>query len=106
MNTRRYHDTIRVNSVPEGFGIKLGQGQYVFDFVDDWAILYPESLASSSGVQFRRIGRSTDNDLMEQFRSAGYETRGPKPLGKKDIQSFANALDRTIARCQKRVRPT
>ena len=48
--------------------------------------------------------RLATRNLMEQFRSAGQETRGPRPLNRKDIQSFANALDRTIVRCQKQVR--
>ena len=45
--------------------------------------------------------RLATRNLMEQFRSAGMETKGPKPLGKKDLQNFANALDRTITRSQK-----
>jgi uncharacterized protein YaiI (UPF0178 family) len=49
-------------------------------------------------------GRLAARNLMEHFRSAGLETRGPRPLSGKDTQSFANALDRTIVRCQKQVR--
>ena len=36
-------------------------------------------------------------DLMESMRSSGMETRGPKPFGQKDVQAFANALDRILA---------
>ncbi|TWT66848.1 hypothetical protein Pla123a_45460 [Posidoniimonas polymericola] len=43
-------------------------------------------------------GRLASRDLMEQFRSAGVDTRGPKPLSQKDIQAFANLLDRTLTR--------
>ena len=46
-------------------------------------------------------GRLATRNLMEQFRSAGQETRGPKPISKKDVQNFANALDRSITRCLK-----
>ncbi len=45
--------------------------------------------------------RLATRNLMEQFRSAGHETRGPKPLNQKDVQAFANALDRSIVLCQK-----
>ncbi|MFK7821358.1 MAG: YaiI/YqxD family protein [Planctomycetaceae bacterium] len=37
-------------------------------------------------------------DLMESMRSSGMETRGPKPFGQKDVQAFANALDRILAK--------
>ena len=40
--------------------------------------------------------RLASRDLMEQFRAAGLETAGPKPLNAKDIQNFANTLDRTL----------
>ena len=42
--------------------------------------------------------RLASRDLMEQFRAAGLETVGPKPLNQKDVQSFANVLDRTLTR--------
>ena len=48
-------------------------------------------------------GRLASRNLMEQFRSAGQETPGPKPLSKKDVQAFANALDRSITRCRKKL---
>ena len=43
-------------------------------------------------------GRLAARNLMEQFRAAGMETAGPKPLSQKDIQTFANQLDRTLTR--------
>ncbi len=43
-------------------------------------------------------GRLASRNLMEQLRSAGEQTRGPKPLDNKDIQAFANQLDRTLTR--------
>ena len=47
-------------------------------------------------------GRLASRDLMEQFRAAGMEISGPKPLSAKDVQSFANQLDRTLTRMIKR----
>ena len=42
--------------------------------------------------------RLASRNLMEQFRSAGVETSGPKPQSKKDVQAFANVLDRVLTR--------
>lgn len=47
-----------------------------------------------SSIQSRLATR----DLMEQFRAAGMETRGPKPFNQKDVQAFANQLDRLLTR--------
>ena len=43
-------------------------------------------------------------NLMEQLRAAGMETSGPKPFNSKDVQKFANSLDRTLTRCLKKRR--
>jgi uncharacterized protein YaiI (UPF0178 family) len=45
--------------------------------------------------------RLATRNLMEQFRSAGVETAGPKPLNQKDVQTFANQLDRLLTRLLK-----
>ena len=45
--------------------------------------------------------RLAARNLMEQFRSAGLDTGGPRPLSPKDVQAFANSLDRTLTRCLK-----
>ncbi len=46
--------------------------------------------------------RLATRNLMEQFRSAGLETAGPKPLNQKDVQTFANQLDRLLTRLLKK----
>ena len=43
-------------------------------------------------------GRLASRNLMEQLRSSGMETAGPKPFDQKDAQAFANQLDRTLTR--------
>lgn len=43
--------------------------------------------------------RLATRNLMEQFRSAGLETAGPPPHNGKDVQTFANVLDKTLTRC-------
>ncbi len=47
-------------------------------------------------------GRLATRNLMEQFRAAGVDTSGPKPQSQKDIQTFANQLDRVLTRTLKR----
>lgn len=42
--------------------------------------------------------RLASRNLMEQFRAAGVETSGPKPFHAKDVQSFANQLDRILTK--------
>lgn len=42
--------------------------------------------------------RLATRNLMEEFRSAGVETKGPRPLNSKDVQAFANSLDRWLVR--------
>lgn len=46
-------------------------------------------------------GRLATRNLMDQIRAAGVETSGPKPLTQKDVQTFANTLDRTLTRLRK-----
>lgn len=46
-------------------------------------------------------GRLASRNLMEQLRSAGMETKGPKPLGPKDVQTFANQLDRILTKLRR-----
>ena len=42
--------------------------------------------------------RLATRDLMEELRSSGMETGGPPAFSKRDVQAFANALDRLLAR--------
>lgn len=37
-------------------------------------------------------------NMMDQMRASGIETRGPKPLNSKDVQAFANVLDRILTK--------
>jgi len=43
-------------------------------------------------------GRLATRNLMEQFRASGVETGGPKPFSQKDVQTFANQLDRLVTK--------
>ena len=42
--------------------------------------------------------RLATRDLMDELRSAGMETGGPPAFSKRDVQAFAGALDRFLAR--------
>lgn len=46
--------------------------------------------------------RLTMRDLMDTLRGSGIDTGGPAPLGPKDRQAFANALDGWLATQSKR----
>lgn len=43
-------------------------------------------------------GRLDMRDFMDTLRSSGVDTGGPPPLGQRERQAFANALDRLLAR--------
>jgi uncharacterized protein YaiI (UPF0178 family) len=45
--------------------------------------------------------RLAARNLMDQLRASGMETSGPKPFDQKDVQAFANQLDRTLTRLKK-----
>jgi uncharacterized protein YaiI (UPF0178 family) len=42
--------------------------------------------------------RLTMRNFMDELRDAGVNTGGPAVLGRKDLQAFANGLDRFLAR--------
>jgi uncharacterized protein YaiI (UPF0178 family) len=42
--------------------------------------------------------RLTMRNFMDELRDAGVNTGGPAALGRKDLQAFANGLDRFLAR--------
>jgi uncharacterized protein len=68
--------------VVEKSGIAIGTRGEVFD---------------DSSVHSRLATRN----VMEHLRSAGVDTHGPRPLSQKDVQNFANALDRTLTRIRR-----
>ena len=41
--------------------------------------------------------RLTMRNLMEEMRASGIQTGGPPPFGPRDVQAFANSLDRWLA---------
>lgn len=47
-------------------------------------------------------GRLASRNLMEQLRSAGMETSGPKPQSQKDVQAFSNQLDRMLTKLMRK----
>lgn len=46
-------------------------------------------------------GRLASRNLMDQLRAAGLETSGPKALSQKDVQAFANQLDRMLTKLRR-----
>jgi uncharacterized protein YaiI (UPF0178 family) len=106
---------VRLVVVPEGADVAddriielLSPGDVVITGDIPLAARVVEKLAIAIGVRGELLDDSSVHDrlaardLMEQFRSAGVDTRGPSPLTKKDLQTFSNQLDRTLTRCMKR----
>jgi uncharacterized protein YaiI (UPF0178 family) len=108
-------ELIRLITVPEGADVAddrivemLSPGDVVITGDIPLAARVVEKSAIAIGVRGELFDdnsvhdRLASRDLMEQFRSAGVDTRGPSPLTQKDIQTFANLLDRTLTRCLKK----
>jgi uncharacterized protein len=106
---------IRLITVPEGADIAddkivemLAPGDVVITGDIPLAARVVENSAIAIGVRGELFDensvhdRLASRDLMEQFRSEGIDTRGPSPLTKKHLQTFANTLDRTLTRCLKK----
>ena len=55
-------------------------------------------LFDDSSVQ----GRLATRNLMDQLRGAGVETSGPKPQSQKNVQAFANQLDRMLTKLSRK----
>ena len=104
-------DLIRLITVPDGADVadnKIIEMLEPGDIVITGDIPLAARVVEKSGIAIGVRGELFDDssvhdrlasrDLMEQFRSAGVDTRGPKPLTQKDIQTFANVLDRTLTR--------
>ncbi|WP_442482199.1 YaiI/YqxD family protein [Aeoliella sp. SH292] len=102
---------IRLITVPEGADVAddrivemLAPGDVVITGDIPLAARVVDKSAIAIGVRGELLDensvhdRLASRDLMEQFRSAGVDTRGPSPLTQKDIQAFANQLDRTLTR--------
>lgn len=59
--------------------------------------LNPRGTLYDSETIREHLGR---RDFMEELRSSGVQTGGPPSLNKSDVQTFANALDRFLARAR------
>ncbi len=109
-------DLIQLMTVPQGADVadhEIVEMMEPGDIVVTGDIPLAARVVEKSGIAIGTRGELFDDDsvhgrlasrnLMEQFRSAGVETSGPKPLNPKDVQAFANVLDRTLTRRLRRV---
>ena len=81
-----------------------GEGLGFDDIVITADIPLAAQVVSNSGIAIGPRGELFDEgnvqaklasrNLMDHLRSSGLETEGPKPINKKDVQAFANQLDR------------
>jgi len=109
---------IRAIQVPAGFDVadnKIVEDLKPGDLVITADIPLADEVITKGGAALNPRGmlytkenikdRLSRRDMMEELRSAGPEVAGvrggPPPLDKKDVQSFANALDRYLARHHK-----
>lgn len=102
---------IRLELVPHGADIadhRIVESMRPGDLVITGDIPLAARVVENEGIAIGTRGEVFDDasvhdrlatrNLMEQFRSAGVETSGPRPLSQKDVQAFANSLDRWLAR--------
>ena len=107
-------DLIQIITVRDGADIadrKIVELMQAGDIVITGDIPLAALVVGKGGVAIGTRGELYDDDsvtsrlasrnLMEQLRSAGVETSGPKPQSQKDVQTFSNQLDRTLTRMLK-----
>ena len=114
----------RALTLPPSLWVKCVQVPAGFDQADDYIVaqIAPDDLVitadipladqviAQQGVALNPRGQWYDHnnikhylqrrDMAEQRRACGLETSGPKAIGKRDVQQFANALDRYLTRYQ------
>lgn len=109
---------IKAIQVPAGFDVadntiveKLAPGDLVITAdipLADEVITKGGAALNPRGMLYTKENikdRLSRRDMMEELRSSGPliegVSGGPRPLDKRDVQSFANALDRFLARANK-----
>ena len=102
---------VRAIHVPAGFDMaddRISEGIEPNDLVITADIPLAADVVARGGTAINPRGTVYDRDnvsgylarrnAMEARRDAGELTGGPPPFGKADVQAFANALDRYLAR--------
>ncbi|MEM7101294.1 MAG: YaiI/YqxD family protein [Pseudomonadota bacterium] len=104
-------DYISAKQVPAGFDVadnEIVQSLQPGDLVITGDIPLADEVISKGGAAINPRGThyTAENikqhlqrrDMMEQLRSDGVVSGGPDPYGQKELQKFANALDRYLAK--------
>lgn len=107
-------DLIRVIAVPHGADVAdnmIVEKMHSGDVVITGDIPLAARVVEKQGIAIGTRGelfdeasihsRLASRNLMEHLRSAGVDTAGPKPQNQKDVQTFANQLDRALTRLLK-----
>ena len=102
---------VRLLQVPQGFDVadsRIAQGVQPGDLVitADVPLAAQVVEAGATALNPRGTLYTAENvaehlsrrDMMDELRSAGLVSGGPPALGKSEIQTFANALDRYLTR--------
>lgn len=102
-------ELIHLMTVTQGANVaddKIVEMMHAGDIVVTSDIPLAARVVEKSGVAIGHRGEVFDHNtvhsrlasrnMMEELRAAGMQTGGPQPFSQKDVQQFANALDRTL----------
>ncbi len=105
------HPRIKARQVPQGFDVAdnyIAENCQPGDLVITADIPLADLVIAKQSAALNPRGKmyTKENikqqlcmrDFMDQLRSSGIQTGGPKALDQKDVQAFANELDRYLAK--------
>ena len=106
-------DCVVVKAGPDVADAHIAQNTQTGDIVVTADIPLAALVVDAGGVAINPRGelytrqnigaRLQARNLMDQLRASGMDTGGPPPFNNKDVQSFANSLDKLLAKQQRRL---
>ena len=106
-------DCVVVKAGPDVADAHIAQNTQTGDIVVTADIPLAALVVDAGGVAINPRGelytsqnigaRLQARNLMDQLRASGLDTGGPPPFNNKDVQSFANSLDKLLAKQVRRL---
>jgi len=106
-------DCVVVKAGPDVADAHIAQNTQTGDIVVTADIPLAALVVDAGGVAINPRGelytsqnigaRLQARNLMDQLRASGMDTGGPPPFNNKDVQSFANSLDKLLAKQLRRL---
>ena len=106
-------DCVVVKAGPDVADAHIAQNTQTGDIVVTADIPLAALVVDAGGVAINPRGelytsqnigaRLQARNLMDQLRASGMDTGGPPPFNNKDVQSFANSLDKLLAKQVRRL---